>query len=375
MSFLTAGAKLSLVAFTISSLSGTAPALADDDQIPNFSISGGGHDHHGGIRADSHAPIGVMGDHLHKKGEWMLSYRFMTMEMEGNQIGEDNVSPSFIVNNVANPFGMPPTLRVVPTKMRMDMHMLGAMYAPSDSVTLMAMLPILENEMDHVTFAGMNPNKKLGTFTTRSSGIGDLSLSGLIDLYNDGRTKIHFNAGLSLPTGSITQRDNVLSPMNTRPNLRLPYAMQLGTGTWDLLPGITIQSRTGDLSYGAQYKARFHLGDNNQDWSFGDKHELTAWIAYQWAPWISTSLRIAGRTQEEINGQDLNIAAPVQTADPDNYGGERIDLFGGVNFAAQSGYLKGHRFALEFGAPIYQDLNGPQMETDYIFTVGWQKAF
>ena len=28
-------------------------------------------------RADGHAPIGVMADHLHKAGDWMVGYRFM----------------------------------------------------------------------------------------------------------------------------------------------------------------------------------------------------------------------------------------------------------------------------------------------------------
>ena len=37
--------------------------------------------------ASSHAPVGVMGDHHHKVGEWMLSYRYMAMEMEGNLDG------------------------------------------------------------------------------------------------------------------------------------------------------------------------------------------------------------------------------------------------------------------------------------------------
>jgi len=32
-------------------------------------------------RPDSHAPIGVMGDHGHKTGEMMFSYRVMTMNM------------------------------------------------------------------------------------------------------------------------------------------------------------------------------------------------------------------------------------------------------------------------------------------------------
>ena len=342
-------------------LTTTAPARADDD-----------HGQHKPVRADGHAPIGVMGDHLHKKGEWMLSYRYMYMDMQGNQIGRDNVSPQQIITT-PNRFGMPPNLRVVPTKMTMDMHMLGAMYAPTDNITLMAMLPIIDKEMDHLTFdlAG----NQIGGFTTKSQGIGDLKFSSLIGLYNDGTTKVHLNAGFSAPTGSITERDTVLAPNGATPNLRLPYAMQLGTGTFDLLPGITIQSRHGDLSYGAQFMARIHLGQNDQGYSWGDKQELTAWVAYQWAPWISTSLRIKGSHQGKIDGLDTNIATPVQTADPDNYGGERIDLLGGVNLIVPSGPLKGHRFALEAGAPVYQDLNGPQMETDFTLTLGWQKAF
>ena len=32
-------------------------------------------------RPDGHAPITVMGEHMHAMGEWMLSYRFMSMDM------------------------------------------------------------------------------------------------------------------------------------------------------------------------------------------------------------------------------------------------------------------------------------------------------
>ena len=77
-------------------------ARADDTQMvpgSSFAVSGGGHNHHA-IRADDHAPIGVMGDHMHKKGEWMLSYRYMRMNMEGNQIGENEVTPEDIVTTV-----------------------------------------------------------------------------------------------------------------------------------------------------------------------------------------------------------------------------------------------------------------------------------
>ena len=42
-------------------------------------------------RPDGHAPIGVMGDHMHKKGEYMMSYRYMTMNMGGLLDGGDDI--------------------------------------------------------------------------------------------------------------------------------------------------------------------------------------------------------------------------------------------------------------------------------------------
>ena len=99
-----------------------APAFADDAS----GTMQAGHGAH--LRSDGHAPIGVMGDHLHKKGEWMLSYRYMHMDMDGNRIGTRNVSPQTIATTVPNRFSPPPTLRVVPLWMTMDMHMFGAMH-------------------------------------------------------------------------------------------------------------------------------------------------------------------------------------------------------------------------------------------------------
>jgi hypothetical protein len=46
----------------------------------------------GMLRADGHAPIGVMGNHRHKSGEFMVSYRFMYMDMEGNRIADTQLS-------------------------------------------------------------------------------------------------------------------------------------------------------------------------------------------------------------------------------------------------------------------------------------------
>lgn len=371
-------------AATLSSiLLSLAPAVADDLPPAGFSVSGGGHGH--GVRADGHAPIGVMGDHLHKKGEWMLSYRYMRMDMEGNRIGTDEVSPETIVTTVPNrnaviaPNGnvvTPPFLRIVPTKMTMDMHMFGGMYAPTDNLTLMAMLPYVRKEMDHITFSPAAGANRIGGFTTVSEGIGDLKLSALYRLYDDRVNHFHLNLGISAPTGSVDERDTILDPFGRTPEVRLPYAMQIGTGTWDLLPGITYSARIGDLSWGAQYRAEIRLEDENSEgYAWGDKHLVTGWVAYQFAPWISTSVRAEFTTQDAIDGFDPQIGGPVQTAHPANFGGERLDILGGVNLIVPEGPLQGHRFALEAGVPVYQDLNGPQMETDWMLQVGWQKAF
>ena len=48
-------------------------------------------------RPDTHAPIGVMGDHVMDEGEMMLSYRYMKMEMEGNRTGTDSKSKTGII--------------------------------------------------------------------------------------------------------------------------------------------------------------------------------------------------------------------------------------------------------------------------------------
>lgn len=331
--------------------------------------------------ASDHAPIGIMADHRHKRGEWMVSYRYMYMDMAGNRDGTVERSPEEIVTTVANPFAnppmMPPTLRVVPTDMPMQMHMLGGMYGLSDRITLMAMGMYRTQEMGHITFQGPIGTTRLGAFTTETSGIGDTTLGAIIGLDDDSHAHRQVNLGLvvSLPTGSIEETDRILTPMGTNPTPRLPYPMQLGSGTFDLKPSLTARSRTGKWNYGAQASAIIRLDENNEGYTLGDVAEATGWLAYEPKPWISFSGRLKARSVGQVDGADPLIMAPVQTADPDNHGGETVEALAGINLAGQTGWQKGHRIAAEIGLPLSRDLNGPQMETDLTFTLGWQKGF
>lgn len=203
-----------------------------------------------------HAPIGVMADHRHKQGEWMLSYRYMHMDMEGSRDGTTALSPDQIATTIPNRFFgnpmQPPTLRVVPTNMEMDMHMIGVMYGFSDRITLMAMGSIISKDMQHTTYqSGMGTNV-LGGFTTKTNGIGDTALTAIIGL-DDGsnpKRQINLNLGLSLPIGSITEQGQILTPMGGTPSPRLPYPMQLGTGTYDFKPALTYQNRKNQWGWG-----------------------------------------------------------------------------------------------------------------------------
>ena len=333
--------------------------------------------------AKDHAPIGVMGDHMHEQGEFMFSYRFMRMNMAGNRVGTTSISPDEIATTIPNLFFgspmQPPTLRVVPLEMSMDMHMLGGMYAPTDWLTLMAMGTLVRNSMDHQTYMGGAGTTVLGGFETKSSGFGDTKLSALLRVMETSNDDIthhaHLNLGVSLPTGSTMESDDVLTPMNITPTLRLPYPMQLGSGTVDLQPGVTYTGKSASFSWGAQYLATLRTGTNDEGYALGDRHDATAWAKYGPAPWVAFSGRVAYNARERIDGIDPAIVAPVQTANPNFHGGDRIDVGFGVDFAGQEGAIKGHRLAVEVMLPVYQKLNGPQLETDWTLTIGWQKAF
>ncbi|MEX1056140.1 MAG: transporter [Natronospirillum sp.] len=317
-----------------------------------------------------------MGDHLHEAGEFMVSYRLMLMDMEDNQHGSDAISPNEIVTTVPNRFSgmpmMPPTLRVVPTQMETRMHMLGLMYAPSDRMTLMVMLNLLDKNMDLITYMGGMGTNTLGSFSTGTDGMGDSSVSMLYGLFNNDSSQLIFNLGLSIPTGDVKETGQILTPMNMRPTVRLPYPMQLGSGTWDLEPGLTYKKDLGDgWRWGAQGKYLTRLDKNDEGYALGDRLMLSNWFSKSLNDNVSASLRVTYTDLDDISGMDAAIALPVQAANPAYSGGERWDLGLGVNII----FPGDHRVALEYEATIDQDVNGVQMKMQNMLTLGYQLAF
>lgn len=285
----------------------------------------------------------------------MTSYRYMRMDMNQNFIGDSDVSDDRVLDD----------FMVTPTDMTMDMHMVGVMYGLTDQLTMMAMIPYVEKEMNHRTRMG-------GEFKTQTRGVGDVSLTGMFSLKQSDEQKISLNMGLSFPTGSIDERGQTPAGYN-----KLPYPMQIGSGTYDLKPALTIVNHHGKFNWGNQLYATLRLGGKNDEgYRLGNRYGATTWFGYNWSEMISSSIRLDYETWHDIDGADSDLNPMlIPTARTDLRGGEKIDLLFGLNLLGQDNHLKGHRLAFEFGKRIYQKLDGPQLGTDWMAQIGWQKAF
>ena len=326
-------------------------------------------------RPDEHAPISVMGDHTHSKNGWMVSYRYMYMEMDGMRQGNNRITSGDVFEA---------DYAVTPEFMTMEMHMLGLMYGLTEKLTLSLMGNYMENEMDHSIISqtvanGINAGST--EFTTRTNGLGDTQLGGLYRFYLKENRKAHLGLGLSIPTGSIDEKDRTPG-MGGPATRQLPAAMQLGSGTFDLLPSLTFVQQFTDWSYGIQSKAVIRLEDSNSnDYRLGNVFSTTIWAGYKLNQWIAFNTGLSYDYEGELEGTQKNVnqnsmtGRSVTTAFGENYGGERLDLILGINGYVPKGPLKNHRLAIDVRLPLWQDLNGFQLETDFSLTIGWQAAY
>jgi len=241
----------------------------------------------------------------------------------------------------------------------------------------MGMLPFIDMEMNHLSMAGTS-------FTTESDGIGDIGFAALIGIFDIDDNQLLFNAGMTFPTGSINRTD--VTPASGGMNVLLPYPMQLGSGTWDLRPGLTYNGEVTHFSWGAQVMGTIRLGSNEQNYTLGNAYDVTGWGAWKISDWVSLSGRLQWNQWFNIRGQDTRLQSPmpavfptaasfIPTADPNLRGGERLDIGPGLNFVVPKGPLRGVRLAVEALFPVYQSLNGPQLAEDWTVIAGTQYSF
>lgn len=310
-------------------------------------------------------PAGMMISHIHKKGQWMFSYRFMNMNMGDMQVGTDKVSDESIFSKYLMSSG----------RMYMNMHMLMGMYGLTNRLTLMGMLHYNTVSMDMKMMPGtthVHNGVVMGNemdMRMKTNGLSDAKLHALYGLINEKRHHLLVSAGVNIPLGSVDRKGGSSSMY---PDQRFPYAMQLGSGTWDILPGVSYMFQKGIFTWSSQVTAVIRTGQNRIGYRLGDEVTTNHWAAFSWAKNFSSSLRFEGSIMDNIRGQDASLYAGNEpAANPYNYGGKRVSGFVGTNFHFRKGFLTGNRIGVEYGIPFYQDLFGPQMGMKSSLYASW----
>ena len=327
-----------------------------------------------------HPAAGLMNEHTHDGGEFMLGLRYLRSHFSGaNRSGTDRIADTDVL-------AAGYTVRA--QKMTMDMVMLDIMYAPNDKLTLMVMPHWMRHEMPMV---GIDPaNTGMGmdsgdgamdsghnhaglpfgdTMTHGTEGFGDTLVSASYRVANTRDFKAHATLGLWLPTGKVDR-------MNADGTF-VHYGMQSGSGTWDIEPSVTITGTSDSLGWGAQASYRWRTeSENSSGFAFGDRAMLTGWLSYL----LSSSTSVTSRLSWEHEGQILgHYNGPHRHSSPadrqENYGGDTVRAAIGANVALPFGGRNRPQLGAEFGVPIYQNLNGIQLPEKWRLALSLGKTF
>lgn len=152
--------------------------------------------------------------------------------------------------------------------------------------------------------------------------------------------------------------------------------MQPGSGSFGAKLGLTYLWQNDLFSAGGQTNALIRINDNDRDYKLGNVYDLTGWLAIKTTDYLSFSVRGEANYVDETEGMKTQFNPMMSTTtDPKNSGGFKANMGLGANFLVPGKTLKGLRFGVEVNLPLYQDLNGVQLQNDYALTFGTQYSF
>ncbi len=318
----------------------------------------------------SGTPAGIMVGHSHEKGTWMGSYRYMFMNMKGNQSGTQSVSDQTVFSEYL----------MSPSHMQMQMHMVMGMYGITDRLSVMAMVNYQSASMSMDMFSASS-HQHVGANHAMASGNMDMITSGLADskvyvsygLLQKANYSLVLSGGVNLPTGRITHTGDAGSMY---PGIRLPYMMQTGSGTFDLMPGLTYIRVWDKWQWGIQATAVYRPFYNTLGYRLGNEFTNTTWISRKVGQSLFCSARLEGGVQGKIEGRDVSLYSNMEpTANHYNYGGTLIKMYPGLTYSINKGWLNHNTFAVEGGWPLYQQLNGVQLSGKATLYGSWIISF
>ncbi|MDG2048025.1 MAG: hypothetical protein P8J79_12505 [Halioglobus sp.] len=257
---------------------------------------------------------------------------------------------------------------VVPGKITQTAYLISIGYAFDDRWRGHITVPYLEQSTDHISIV---PN--YSTFKLDSSGVGDTMVSASYRLSDTNRGHWWLTVGLSIPTGSIdAEGDTPRAPGDQR----LPYTMQLGSGTYDFPVEISYHNR-GQHDISVALAALIRTGTNDNDYRLGNSYSLTSRYDFHFSEILQPYISLNIDYSDSIHGADTSLMTappypyPAPITNPDLFGGIKIGARAGISWQVSDHY----RLAIEVGKPIYQNLNGPQTEEDWRSSLQISRSF
>lgn len=309
-------------------------------------------------RPDGIPPDGVTNGEVLKQGRIVVSYRFENLHSRGLWEGTD----SFPVDSA---FGR---YRQVPLSSAYRTHYATLALGVTDELTLVFEGSYAQRDRQQIA----QTNVGNVVYTTRAHQLGDSRVTALYQFFDQGAWRANLEAGALIPTGEI----NVYAetPESTPGVQAMPYDMQIGAGTFAVLPGLTVQTQNERGSVGAQLRGTFFFGTNSNHYRLGNRYFLTGWAAMPISSYFSVSARVAWQKWDRIDGANPNLQAGF---DPENdvyyLGGQRVDIPIGVNFIVPEGSpLAGQRLSLEAVFPVYHKFDRAQLGLDWGLNLGWR---
>jgi hypothetical protein len=306
-------------------------------------------------------------------GPWRVGIAYSRLKLDGYLDGTNKVSNSEVLFS-----GVPGTrtdknFPVVPTEIRQEALILTIRYVLDNRFSFDLGIPYIRQSTDHISIVPGYDN-----FILNSEGLGDLSI-GLGSVIKEwGTRQISATVGLSVPTGSINQKDDTpRSPGDQQ----LPYTMQLGSGTWDVSAGLNYQQQLGSWEAGSQLLGKLRTGENDRDYRLGNRASLSAWVKSHHHEWVRPSVKLGYHYWGNIHGEDSDLTVPgpfpypAGITNPEFYGGKKLNASLGISIGGRKNQLKGNTLGIEFGKPIYQNLNGIQPKEVWRLNIHWGIEF
>lgn len=224
-------------------------------------------------------------------------------------------------------------------------------YGATNKLALFGVVPYVDKDLD-VTVGGNRINRS-------ESGLGDVSVFGRYTVAQHdqlGRTfRIAPFFGVKAPTGEDDVRDRFG---------RLPPSVQPGSGSWDIFGGIVSTYQTLDFQTDGQVSYRINNEANN--FEAGNVFRFDGSLQYRLSPRTLEGDGVPnflyGVLETNIIHRDKN---KVNGTNNENSGGTTVFLSPGLQYVTKRLIVEG-----VVQLPVIQDLNGNELENDYVVRAG-----